>query len=315
MSNFSSPNNNLQEKIPSTEQGEIDPRLDRWIRRQFGHVPQSLIERLLKSGKILVNGKKEKSSYRVKKQDSILVNYDLSTIEKTNTPIHPITNCDTTQKDIHFFESCIIFEDDELIVINKPNGIATQGGSGTTYHIDGLVHLYATSKINKYTPRLVHRLDKETSGILIITKSLEACHIMQQIFFTGMVEKTYWAICNDIPPQKEGVIDMPIRKDYDSKIEKMITDHEKGKKAITHYRLMRSFHEGSFLELKPKTGRTHQLRVHLQAIGCPIRSDSKYGKRIAKNPLFLHAYEIFFMFKNQPLRFFAPPPPHWDPFL
>ena len=296
------------------------PRLDRWLRRRFGPINQGLIERLLKEGKIRVNGQKVKASHRIEDEEKVEINYDFGTPEnfddngiRIGGPSYrnQVSQDCYSSKDLLFFQECILFEDDELLVLNKPNGLATQGGSNISYHVDGLAVHYAKIRRFKEKPRLVHRLDKDTSGVLVLAKTLAVAQRLQELFAKNQINKTYWAICEGRLAE-EGIIDLPLIKDYDHAIEKMVVDLKKGKNAVTHYRVLGRTSKVMVVELKPQTGRTHQLRVHMQAMGCSILGDGKYGTSCGDKPLHLHAREIQFTLDRFPLAFVAPAPSYME---
>ena len=187
------------------------------------------------------------------------------------------------------FSSWIIFEDENLIAINKPSGLATQGGSGIEISVDDFVLL------KKF--QLVHRLDKDTSGILLIAKNSKSAEFLIDAFKNKTVEKTYLALVRGVPKKVSGVINIPLRKKLLGKNEKVSPDFESGKEAITEFKILKNFSDRALLELKPLTGRTHQLRVHCKELGHPILNDVKYGgKEVLRKDLCkrmcLHAYKI-----------------------
>lgn len=263
-------------------------RLDRWLKRHHPGLNQALIEKLLRQKKILLNGQKAKSSDRVGPQDEVSILNDLSSLS-VEVPVEKKEIYQ--QKDIDFLQSLIIWEDEDLCVLNKPHGLAVQGGTKTLKHIDGLLRAYGRGK----PFRLVHRLDKDTSGVLLVAKSLEMAAHLALAFKTNKVKKIYWAIVKDIPNPPQAVINAPITKDTEREKEKMVVDFKNGKPSKTHYRLIKALgRQAAWLELKPETGRTHQLRVHTAYMGHPILGDGKYGSADDNLPLHLHARAITF---------------------
>jgi 23S rRNA pseudouridine955/2504/2580 synthase len=292
-------------------------RFDRWLRKTYPALTQGTIEKLLRLGKIRVDGKKVKSNMRINLGQVVEVPASLDSMPQTNVPkqrpVLPFTN-----EDKQYLESFIIWEDDDLLVINKPMGLASQGGSKTYRHIDGLLSGYGEQKGIRY--HLVHRLDRDTSGVLIIAKSSSVANYLGELFHQGKVKKVYWAIVVGHPKPGQGVIDEPLLKGGDGNYEKVAVN-KSGKPAITHYRTIkglqhRGIRELTWLELTPETGRTHQLRVHLAHISCPIIGDGKYGKREATastRELHLHARSISIPDRStgKLLTFQASPPPHF----
>lgn len=278
-------------------------RLDRWLKRQYPTLTQGMIEKLLRQGKIRVNGQKATAGTRVSADDAISVpDSFLKTLTQTAAP--PSTY---KPEDINYLSSLIIWEDDEICVLNKPTGLATQGGTKTKCHIDGLLQAYGKGK----PFRLVHRLDRDTSGVLIVAKTLEMSIFLSHAFKNKLVKKTYWAIVDKTPIPKQGTINAPIAKTEEGHKEKMVVDFDNGKTAITHYRVLKSLKDqSSWLELTPETGRTHQLRVHTSYIGHPIIGDKKYGS-LVDQPLHLHSRKITIpLSSGKTLTFVAPPPHH-----
>jgi 23S rRNA pseudouridine955/2504/2580 synthase len=265
-----------------------DMRIDRWIRLSISKVPQGLIEKSLRSGKIKLNLKKVKSSYKLKTNDKIDL-FDLNFKEQI------------TQKKIKFEpskeiiksnEDLIIDNNEDFIVLNKSSGISVQGGTKSKKN---LVDIFAKSEIFQNTkPYSVHRLDKDTSGVFIMAKTRKSAQLFTSLFRLRKVHKTYLAICHGELNKVSGEWnDDLIRYDGEKKIIE---------KAKTLFRVLDKNSEASLVELKPITGRKHQLRKQLYAIGQPIFGDTKYRlsnstKGINKN-LMLHSYQIRFMIND-----------------
>ena len=171
----------------------------------------------------------------------------------------------------------MIHRDDWVIALNKPSGLAVQGGSGTERHVDGMLDALRFGFEER--PRLVHRLDKDTSGLLLIARTGQAAKRLSESFRDRETEKLYWAVVVGVPPRPEGAIDLPLAKRPGARDrETMQVDHEEGQKALTHFSVLdRAGNRAALLALWPRTGRTHQLRVHCAEIGCPILGDRKYG--------------------------------------
>ena len=262
-----------------------DMRIDRWIRNQLGKIPQSLIEKNLRSGKIKLNKKKIKSYCKVKINDQI----DLFNINFKDTIIQKKNKFEPSKKIIKSNEDQIIDNNDNFIVLNKSAGISVQGGTKSKKN---LVDIFAKSEIFKNTkPFSVHRLDKDTSGVFIMAKTRESAQLLTSLFRLRKVHKTYLAICHGELIQNSGEWnDDLIRYDGEKKIIE---------KAKTLFKVIDKNSEASLVELKPITGRKHQLRKQLYALGQPIFGDVKYklsnsSKGINKN-LMLHSYQIRFM--------------------
>lgn len=297
-------------------------RLDRWLKRQFPLLSQGLLEKFLRQGKIKLNDKRVTSGARVQSEDVITIYADLKTMQertgKSGLPKKQKQEFSLSAEEISWLESLIIWEDEDFLVLNKPSGLAVQGGSKTTKHIDG--YLQALGKIRNKGYRLVHRLDRDTSGVFIIAKNLETATHLTELFKEGAVQKTYWAIVLGHPKPGIGKIKAPLIKETGGR-EKVVVDEQHGKKALTSYQTMkkliaRNKPELTWLALNPKTGRTHQIRVHCQYIGCPIIGDGKYGGRDATDiskTMHLHARTITVTDRNgNKFTFHAPPPKHFE---
>ena len=263
-------------------------RLDRWFRNEIGKTPQSFIEKHLRNGNLKVNKKKVKSSYKIKTNDKINI-FNISFEEKI---IQKNTKFKPTKEIIKSNENQIIENNENFIVLNKNSGISVQGGTKSKKN---LVDIFAKSEIFKDSkPYSVHRLDKDTSGVFIMAKKRESAQLFTSLFRLRMVHKTYLAICHGELDKDSGEWnDDLIRYDGEKKIIE---------KAKTLYKVIDKNSEASLVELKPITGRKHQLRKQLYAIGQPIFGDTKYKlsnstKGINKN-LMLHSYQIRFMIKD-----------------
>jgi 23S rRNA pseudouridine955/2504/2580 synthase len=265
-----------------------DMRIDRWIRQTLGMMPQGLIEKNLRSGKIKVNKKKIKSSHKVKINDEINF-YNINFKEKI---IQNKVKFEPSKAIIKSNEDLIIDNNENFIVLNKSTGISVQGGTKSKKN---LVDIFAKSEIFKDTkPYSVHRLDKDTSGVFIMAKTRESAQLLTSLFRLRKVHKTYLAICHGELNKNSGEWNDDLLR-YDGK-KKII------EKAKTLYRVIDKNSEASLVELRPITGRKHQLRKQLFAIGQPIFGDIKYklpfqNKGINKN-LMLHSYQIKFIIND-----------------
>ena len=263
-------------------------RIDRWIRNNVGKIPQSLIEKNLRAGNIKLNKKKIKSSYKIQINDRI----DFFNFKFKDNITQKKFKFKPSKEIIKSNENQIIHDNDDFIVLNKSSGISVQGGTKSKKN---LVDIFAKSKIFKDSkPYSVHRLDKDTSGVFIMAKKRESAQLLTSLFRLRKVHKTYLAICHGELDKDSGEWnDDLIRYDGDKKIIE---------KAKTIFKVIDKNSEASLLELKPITGRKHQLRKQLYAIGQPIFGDIKYklsnsNKGIKKN-LMLHSYQIRFIINN-----------------
>jgi 23S rRNA pseudouridine955/2504/2580 synthase len=250
-------------------------RLDRWFQRHFPELSHGALQKLLRTGQVRIDGKRTEGKDRVEPGQSIRLPPGV-----TNSPLpkpRAVAASTVSDRDAVEIQRMVIHRDDHVIVLNKPPGLAVQGGSGTEKHIDGM--LDALRFGFEQRPRLVHRLDKDTSGLLLIARTGQAAKRLAESFRDRETEKLYWAIVVGVPPRKEGAINLPLAKRpgaFDREL--MQVDEENGQKALTHFRVIDSAgRRAAMLALWPRTGRTHQLRVHCAAIGCPILGDRKYG--------------------------------------
>jgi 23S rRNA pseudouridine955/2504/2580 synthase len=282
-----------------------DMRIDRWIRNNLGNVPQSLIEKSLRSGKIKINNKKIKSSQKVKTDDKI----DLFNFDFKETIVQKTIKFKPSEEVIKENEDLIIDNNDDFIVLNKSSGIAVQGGTKSKKN---LVDIFAQSEIFQNTkPFSVHRLDKDTSGVFIMAKHRESAQLLTSLFRLRKVHKTYLAICHGELIKDSG--------EWNNDLTRYDNDKEIVEKARTIYKVLDKNSICSLVEMKPITGRKHQLRKQLYAIGNPIYGDQKYkfsntDKAINKN-LMLHSYQIKFMINDKKYTYTALLPDYFKKLL
>jgi 23S rRNA pseudouridine955/2504/2580 synthase len=273
-----------------------DSRLDKWFKDKIINLPHSLIEKIIRQNKIKVNKKKTKSSYRLKFDDVIEI-YDISKFKATEK-LKKIKYL-PKKKEIGEYDDYVIEDNENFIIINKPTGIPVQSGTKSFKNIIDI--LKNTKYFENSKPFIVHRLDKETSGILIIAKNRKFAQLFTSLFRIRKIHKTYLALVY-------GKVNNSIKTINDDLVyyenNKKITQ-----KAISNLRVIKSNEGYSYLELNPITGRKHQLRRQLLNIGSPIVGDDKYflndRKRIKIKNLLLHAYKIKFMINNVQYNFKA----------
>ena len=252
-------------------------RLDRWFKRHLPDTSYTTVAKWARTGQLRVDGARAKPGDHVTTGQAIRV-----------PPAEPV-RVDAPQKrerpplsddEITFARELVIHRDAQAIVLNKPPGLATQGGTKTIEHVDGL--LDALQDDMEGRPKLVHRLDKDTSGALLIARTARAAAYFSKSFSSRTARKTYWALVVGVPSIEDGMIELPIAKQPGTGGEKMHVDEKEGSPARTRYRVIEmAGTTTAWLELIPHTGRTHQLRVHLAAIGHPIVGDGKYGGQAA----------------------------------
>jgi 23S rRNA pseudouridine955/2504/2580 synthase len=246
-------------------------RLDRWFRRHYPGLGHGHLEKLLRTGKVRVDGKKAKAGDRVSPGMAIRV----PPLDDNGSTPSSERGPRSRPQDEALLRDLIIHRDDHAIVINKPTGLAVQGGSDTTRHVDGLLDGLRFG--NEERPRLVHRLDKDTSGLLLIARTAAAAAFFTRAFRDRTTRKVYWAIVAGLPNPRQGKIDLALAKGPGRGGERVRADDD-GKDAVTYYTVVDAAGDrASWLALLPLTGRTHQLRAHCAAIGTPILGDGKYG--------------------------------------
>ncbi|HTQ35111.1 MAG TPA: RluA family pseudouridine synthase [Stellaceae bacterium] len=252
--------------------GEL--RLDRWFRRHYPALGHGRLEKLLRTGQVRVDGKRAKSGDRVAPGQAIRVP------PLGDAPAPQSLAPRARRQDETLLHDLVLHRDEHAIVLNKPPGLAVQGGSNTTRHVDGMLDGLRFGSDER--PRLVHRLDKDTSGVLLIARTAAAAAFFTRAFRDKTTRKTYWAIVAGCPKLRQGRIDLALAKGTGAKgisggRERVRADDD-GKAAVTYYTVVDNAGDrASWLALLPLTGRTHQLRAHCAAIGTPVLGDGKYG--------------------------------------
>lgn len=275
----------MVQKIKVSTQ-QANQRLDRFLRSAIAGLPQALIQKWSRKGNIRLNGKRVKTNAVLQEGDEISLPDFTPEQHETKPKTIP-------QADIDAVKQMVIFEDDDILVLNKPAGWAVQGGTNMTRHLDHILTAFAEEP-----PRIVHRLDKDTSGVIVFAKTRQMAQYLTEQFKLGTVEKTYLAIVVGTPDPATGQIEAAIAKRPGKAGEKMEVGGPDALPALTHYNLKSTCQEGlSLLELSPKTGRTHQLRVHCAHMDWPILGDGKYGGSDAhplprRTKMMLHAQKI-----------------------
>lgn len=325
----------------TVSEDDAGQRVDRWLRRLFPHVSQGRIEKMCRKGELRVDGGRVKASARVEAGQTVRVP---PLPDKDHTPPEA-REVRISAADQKMIQACVIYRDDDVIVLNKPAGLAVQGGSGTTKHVDGLSEALRFGADEK--PRLVHRLDKDTSGVLVLARNRKAAQELTAAFRHKNTRKIYWALVAGVPVPYLGEIKTGLVKagghGAKGEGEKMICvdprdiDGTPGaKRAYTHYAtLYRVASRAAWVAMEPITGRTHQLRAHMAGIGHPIAGDGKYGGSAQENmgdgwgaqiggiiskKLHLHARRLVFEHPvtRKPVDVAAPLPDHmkesWDTF-
>ena len=270
-------------------------RLDRWFQRHLPDIGFNTVSRWARTGQLRVDGARANPGDRIAEGQAIRVPPAEPKAADTAKPkrVRPQLSDDQ----VAFAQAIVIHRDAQAIVINKPPGLATQGGTKTDDHVDGLLDALEFELDQR--PKLVHRLDKDTSGALLIARTARSAAYFAKAFSSRTARKVYWAIVMGVPSIDDGMIELPIAKQPGTGGEKMHVDEEEGLPSRSRYRVIeRAGNRAAWVELQPYTGRTHQLRVHMAAIGHPIVGDGKYGGKEAflsgtiSRKMHLHARRI-----------------------
>jgi 23S rRNA pseudouridine955/2504/2580 synthase len=268
-------------------------RVDRWFKRHHPDTSFTTVAKWARTGQLRLDGSRVGPGDRIAAGQVLRVPPPeaVRPDEKPKRERVPLTEDQVT-----FASEMVIHRDAAALVLNKPPGLATQGGTKTTEHVDGLLDAFA---VGDSRPKLVHRLDKDTSGALLVARSARAAGFFAKAFSSRTARKTYWALIVDVPSIDDGMVELPIAKQPGTGGEKMHVDEAEGQAARTRYRVIeRAGNRTAWVELQPFTGRTHQLRVHMAAIGHPIVGDGKYGGQAAfltggiSRKMHLHARRI-----------------------
>ena len=276
---------------------EAGMRLDRWFRAHYPALAHGALQKLLRTGQVRVDGGRAKANARLEAGQSVRV----PPLRNTSSARAPVTmRPSMSAEDERFIQGLVIYKDSRVLAINKPAGLAVQGGTKTSRHVDGLLDGLRFDATER--PRLVHRLDKDTSGVLVLARDRATASALGDELKIRAARKTYWALLNGVPSPQRGEIDLPLLKKGGAQSERMQVaeqDDEGAKHALSRYAVIE--HAGSKLcwaALWPLSGRNHQLRVHMAAIGHPIVGDGKYGGAEAhpggeiEARLYLHARKI-----------------------
>jgi 23S rRNA pseudouridine955/2504/2580 synthase len=274
-------------------------RLDRWFKLHYPQVTFAYLNKLARTGQIRIEGRRAKTNTRLERQQELRVPplaFDRRPADASDAEVKPLTKAER-----ELFQSMILYEDRDLYVLNKPSGFAVQGGSKTHQHMDGLLLGLGVELGER--PRLVHRLDRDTSGVIVIAKRRAIASALGKLLATRAVKKTYWTAVKGVPKPLQGRIDVSLVKARGPEGERVRAgkeDEDEAQHAVTHYAVIdKAPPVTAWVSLRPVTGRQHQLRAHMAHIGTPIIGDKKYGgdqelpEGIA-NRLHLHARRIMF---------------------
>ena len=288
-------------------------RLDRWFKRHYPALGHGRLEKLLRTGQIRVNGKRARAGTRLEAGDRVRVP-PLPDQDESRAPRRAAPLADA---DADMVRSAVIYRDAEMIALNKPPGLPVQGGSRVARHLDGMLDALRFDAAE--APRLVHRLDRDTSGVLLLARHAAAARALTAHFRSRELQKLYWALVVGLPKPAQGRIDAPLAKRQVGAGERVVATAEGGQRAVTDYTLIEAAGRRlSWLALMPRTGRTHQLRAHTASVfGHPVVGDGKYGGEAAfpagfEPRLHLHARALALPRpgRKPPLVLSAPLPPH-----
>lgn len=254
---------------------EADLRLDRWFKRHYPALAHGRLQKLLRTGQVRVDGRRAKPNQRVEPGQIIRIP-PLGDDAQASAKPASSPRARVRPEDEAMIRAAVLHIDDAVIALNKPPGLAVQGGTSTTRHIDAL--LDALRFGHEERPRLVHRLDKDTSGVLLLGRTAAAAAKLAKAFRSRDARKIYWALVVGLPNPRQGTIKASIGKQPGGGGEKMQVDPYEGRPAVTEYTVVENAQKKvAWLQLEPRTGRTHQLRVHCAYLGTPILGDGKYG--------------------------------------
>ncbi|MFQ5765223.1 MAG: RluA family pseudouridine synthase [Rhodospirillales bacterium] len=253
---------------------EAGMRVDRWFKRRFPELGHGRLQKWLRTGQVRVDGGRVKAGTRLEEGQAVRVP-PVAPPPAAARPRPPVRDADARE-----LKARVLHRDADLIVIDKPPGLAVQGGNKVRRHLDAMLDALRFGATER--PRLVHRLDKDTSGVLVLARHGTAARQLTQAFRSKDARKLYWAVVVGVPRPAEGTIDLALAKRGGPGRERVGTAPRDGKQAVTRYRVIdRAGRKAAWVAFEPLTGRTHQLRVHAAALGTPILGDGKYGGREA----------------------------------
>ncbi len=262
--------------VPDSADGQ---RLDRWLKKALADIPYVMIQKAMRKGEIRLDGKRVKGDEKIAMGQSVRVP-PFGHVQPT-TGLHKYEK-PLSEDELRLAKSLKIYDDADIIVLDKPAGLATQGGSKTLEHLDRLLKAFVKDSEDK--PKLVHRLDKETSGVVIVARNRATAEFLGNAFKNREVDKTYLAITLGVPHSHSGTIKASLVKKGSLNGDKVVVDPDEGKPAITEYRVLAYHDDVALIACRPLSGRMHQIRVHLSHLGVPILGDGKYGGGVRGKP-------------------------------
>lgn len=295
------------------EYNDQDQNLQRWLQKKFPNIAFSQWQKWFRTGQVRCDGKRVKGNEVLILGQKVRIPPFVTQINEQHTVETAKGHLAYTPSsaELSAFQTSIIFENADFLILNKPAGLAVQGGSGITKHVDGLIR----SLYPENTPKLVHRLDRETSGLLILAKTHQMAQKLTKAFAQHTIQKEYWAVAEGIPLKPKGTILTHLEKGWAKDMEKIkvTNENEHTKASETTYKVISKnvVAKKALLSLKPHTGRTHQLRVHCEHIGCPILGDRKYNPKTSSRQLHLHAHQLTLPADLGGFTFTAEPPKYF----
>jgi 23S rRNA pseudouridine955/2504/2580 synthase len=295
---------------------EGDQRLDRWFKKHFPDLNHGRLEKLLRTGQVRLDGKRAKASDRIAAGQVLRVP-PIAAPQDDDKPRAPRPPKPVSEQDAKTLRDAVLFKDADVLVIDKPAGLAVQGGTGLDKNLDAMLDSLKFDAAER--PRLVHRLDKDTSGVLVLARNAKAARELAEAFRDKSARKVYWAVVVGIPRPDHGTIDAPLSKQAGAYGERVGVDEDEGRHAVTRYSMIeRAGNRAAWVALMPETGRTHQLRAHCVILGTPILGDGKYGgieahlaRENLSRKLHLHARSIKIPHPRKGwIEATAPLPPH-----
>lgn len=286
----------------------VGQRLDNYLLALLGRPPKSMIYKMLRKGDVRVNKGRVKPDYRLQAGDLVRLPPFAQPVSESTEQ-----NVLVGQGLLQLLSQSVLFENSDFMAINKPSGLAVHGGSGLKFGlIEALRQLYPEQR----NIELVHRLDRDTSGVILVAKKRSALRELHRMLREGEVDKRYWALVEGSWPARRKVVNAPLKKNELRSGERVVRVAADGKEAETHFSVVRRLSGVTLVEAKPITGRTHQIRVHAQFAGHPLIGDDKYGrdevneqlKSVGCRRLFLHAHQLNFRWKSEALVIGAPLP-------
>jgi 23S rRNA pseudouridine955/2504/2580 synthase len=289
---------------------EAGLRLDRWFAHRFPQLTHGRLQKLLRTGQVRVDGGRAKAGQRLEQGQEVRV----PPLPDAQPP-RPRAEAPASVRESADLQARVLYRDDDVLILDKPPGMAVQGGTEAGRHLDAQLDALRFGAPER--PRLVHRLDRDTSGVLVLACSAAAARVLGEAFRGRDATKVYWAITVGVPKPRAGEIALKLAKHGAPGRERMTVDDREGQKALTRYAVVEALGKVAWVALMPVTGRTHQLRAHMAAIGTPILGDGKYGGAgafLAELPeakaVHLHAREIRLPLKRGTIHASAPLPDH-----